>query len=239
MARRHIKSDFAPDVYVFPGGKADAADGVPGDHLSMPTPPKLRDRDEPPVGWRALFMAALRELFEETGLLLARTRNGKWIQESERLGPDELSRLRTQVRAGDLTMEQLSEQCEIRFAADALQPFTNWITPEILTRRFDTFFFLAEMPHVSEARLADEVELTHAVWIAPSQALQRYRSGEFPLVYATERILGQLAGYSSVGALWKASHESIETIAPRWYMDQGERVFVIPGDLGYDSARTR
>lgn len=239
MARRHIKSDFAPDVYVFPGGKADAGDAIPGNHVSMPELPTLRDRHEPALGWRAIFMAAIRELFEETGLLLARTADGQWIQESTGIGPEEIGRLRAAVRAGDLSMAQLSEQSGVSFAADDLKIFANWITPEVLTRRFDTFFFLAQMPHVSEARLADELELTHAVWIKPSKGLERFKAGEFPLVYATERLLEQLARYSSIQELWQAFLKPIETISPRWYLKDGERVFVIPGDEGYESARGR
>jgi len=234
MARRHIKSDFAPDVYVFPGGKADAGDAIPGDHVTMPVSRKVRGREAPAVGWRAIVMAAIRELFEESGLLLARGTDGSWATEPWLLA------VRDQVRSGELSMMALASEHGLTFAGNQLCLFSNWITPEVLTRRFDTFFFLARLPAGAEARLADELELTHSLWIRPADALERFHQGEFPLVFATERHLEALARYDAVDSLWNASIEAvIEPISPRWHMRDGERVFVIPGDAGYESARTR
>lgn len=239
MVRRHIKSDFAPDVYVFPGGKADPADAMSGDHLVMPAVPRLTGRDEPGVGWRAIFMAAIRELFEESGLLLARnsaaTTPNTWLPD-----PDVLSRYRDQIRCGALTMRALARQESLTYSGDDLRLYCNWITPEILSRRFDTFFFLAQFPEGAEARLADSFELTDCLWVRPQAALERNAAGDFPLVFATERILEALSRYDSPAALWEAATVAdIEPICPRWFEKEGEQVFVIPGDTDYDSARTR
>lgn len=239
MARRHIKSDFAPDVYVFPGGKADAGDAVDGEHLLLPKMLRLKGRGEPAAGWRAIVMAALRELFEESGLLLATDAGGAWAPLKPGL-QDRLAAYRDRVRSSALSMVELAATEGLVFRGDHLYLFSNWVTPEVLTRRFDTFFFLARLPEGAEARLADEVELTHSLWISPSAALERFRSGDFPLVFATERHLQRLAAYRSLDDLWTATSRSVvEPVSPRWYMRQGERVFVIPGDDGYAEARTR
>jgi 8-oxo-dGTP pyrophosphatase MutT (NUDIX family) len=238
MARRHIKSDFAPDVYVFPGGKADAGDGQDGEHLRLGELPRLCDREAPQVGWRAIVMAAIRELFEETGLLLAQ-RQAEWVSADTSMSQS-LEDYRDQVRAGTLTMTALAEREGLLFAGDHLRLFSNWITPEVLTRRFDTFFFAARLPHHSEVRLADAFELTDALWIEPANALTRAKTGMMPLVFATERHLQLLCQYDSANHFWDSTGSiTVTPVSPRWYVKNSERVFVIPGDADYELGRTR
>ena len=241
MARRHIKSDFAPDVYVFPGGKADPDDAVDPSFVTESPDPVLADRDEPEVGWTAIRMAAIRELFEECGLLLARRPDGTWADEDGR--PEVRERLaadRHEVKSGRLTMIELARRDKLVFCQDELVLYSNWITPEVLTRRFDTFFFLARLPDNHQPRLADEDELTHAMWISPSNALARFRDGKFPLIFATERHLEQLQTFGSADQLFQSCRgRAIPTISPRWIEQNEARVFLIPGDENYDSARVR
>jgi 8-oxo-dGTP pyrophosphatase MutT (NUDIX family) len=241
MARRHIKSDFAPDVYVFPGGKADPEDAVEGDHI-IPKPPRELASTEPPaVGWVAIHMAAIRELFEETGVLLARGHSSSLLDPGAApLTHDRLAAYRDQVKTGHLTMRDVADRESLVYTADQLCLFSNWITPEMFTRRFDTFFFLARLPGGEDPRHADLHELSDSLWIAPRVALDFHTQGRFPLVFATERILMRLSAAGSINELWAAAETSpVETISPRWTMREGEQIFLIPGDAGYEAARTR
>jgi 8-oxo-dGTP pyrophosphatase MutT (NUDIX family) len=240
MARRHIKSDFAPDVYVFPGGKADEGDAVEGDHVTLPATAKSLWQ-APAVGRVAIHMAAIRELFEESGLLLARRLDGSPLEARD--DPAVAARFavyRDRVRSGTLSMRDLAKQEELVFSGDQLHLFAHWITPEILTKRFDTYFFLARLPAGARARHADLVELTDSLWIRPADALARFAGGEFPLVFATERILMRLAAAPSIDDLWRTGEaEAAEPITPRWIMRSSERIFLIPGDEGYEEALTQ
>ena len=192
MVRRHIKSDFASDVYVFPGGKVDDADAAGASAIELKRSPNAT-ATEPACGWRALYLAAVRELFEESGVLLAPT--------------------------ADLTL------------------FSNWVTPPTLTKRFDTYFFLAKKPLGQEARHADLHELTDSTWITPEEALKRHRNDLFPLVYATLRHLQQLAGFDSIDGLFAfAETNDLTPVHPLPVMRNGHQEFVIPGDSGYDEA---
>jgi 8-oxo-dGTP pyrophosphatase MutT (NUDIX family) len=195
MVRRHIKSDFASDVYVFPGGKVDDADAAGALAIELKRRPNA-SATEPACGWSALYLAAVRELFEESGVLLART--------------------------ADLTL------------------FSNWVTPRTLSKRFDTYFFLAKKPLGQEARHADLHELTDSLWITPEAALERYRNDLFPLVYATLRHLHQLAGFESIDALFAfAETNDLTPVHPLPVMRNGCQEFLIPGDSGYDEALNR
>lgn len=241
MARRHIKSDFAPDVYVFPGGKADAGDVIGEDCLALPALPRHTSVPEPRIGWEAVYAAAIRELFEEAGLLLAHGADGELLDlESSAERRQRYAKYCGQVRRGELTLAALARREGLKLAGDTLLLFANWITPEIFTKRFDTFFFLARLPKAQHAHHADLRELTHILWIDPSIALARYRSGGLPMVVATERNLERLTGFDSVDALWLA-YESLptETVRPRWQTREGERIFLIPGDPGYEDAASR
>lgn len=239
MARRHIKSDFAPDVYVFPGGKAEPEDAVPGTHLVNFATPRLAGREAPPIGWAAIYMAAIRELFEEAGLLLAVRSDGTLLeQDSDGSVRDKYSHHREEVRAGRLSMRHLAKMEMLVYAADQLRLFSNWITPGILSKRFDTYFFVAGTPSGQVPVHADERELTDSLWITPSDALRRCEDGNFPLVFATERHLMALGRFQWVDEILAATNKPVHPICPRWVMEQGARRFLIPGDPGYESAES-
>jgi 8-oxo-dGTP pyrophosphatase MutT (NUDIX family) len=233
MVRRHIRSDFAADVYVFPGGKVDAGDRDPAMVpycAGHPGPEAAAD----PGLWRALRLAAVRELFEEAGVLLAVSRDGALIEYDDERA-ERFDRYRREIHAGSTTLCELAEREELRFALDRLHPISRWITPEVLTRRFDTYFFLAYMPHGQEPA-HDAAETVDSVWIAPADALARYRQGDFPLVFATERHLERMAAHRSIEELVASvTPASLQPVMPRPIGDGGELRFVIPGDEGYES----
>lgn len=238
MCRRHIKSDFAPDVFVFPGGKADPKDALHAHLLDCSTPPPTYTGEEPAIGWPAIYIAAIRELFEETGALLARHREKQTSFPT--LSTEVIDRLpayREGIRSGSVTMADLAREEELLYMSSMLRLFSNWITPPVLKRRFDTFFFAVPLPEGQLPRHADLHELTDSAWITPSKALDDYRKGHFPLVFATERNLERLSRFDCVAAVRAGcERDEIQPVNPRWTMRGEERVFLIPEDPGYEDA---
>ena len=233
MVRRHVRSEFAADVFVFPGGKVDAADADPRVERYV------RDQSGPEVAvggdrqtWLALKIAAIRELFEETGVLLA----GREAQGLIRLDGSErtaFAQHRLRVQTGELSMLDLARLERLRFAADRLHPFSRWITPEILPRRYDTRFFVAYAPPDQDP-MHDAVETTESVWIAPAEALASHQRGDFPLVFPTRKHLERMAHYPSIEPMLAATSASdLEPVMPCIVERGEETVFLMPGDEGY------
>lgn len=193
MVRRHVRSDFAPDVYVFPGGSVTAADveveAMPD--LCIPAPGGVTALGT------GLRVAALRELFEEAGVLLAYRQ-----EERLRLTAEVAARLegyRTDLCAGAERLGNIAAREEMRLATGDLVHWAHWITPEAMPKRFDTHFFLAEAPDGQLAR-HDAIEVTDSAWLTPEEALAGHARREFPLVFATVRQLRELAGLADVAA---------------------------------------
>ena len=231
MVRRPVHSDFAPDVFVFPGGKVEAADRDPDLRPYVTIGDKNRECYEGENCF-PLKVAAVRELFEEAGVLLARGVNGRLVelagQEEARFGE-----YRQGLLAGDLTMLDLARAEVVRFAADLLHIFAHWITPVDFPRRYDTRFFVADLPS-GQQPLHDGQETTDSIWISPHEALQRYRQGEFPLVFATEKNLERMSRYTSAHEMIAAtSPADREPIMPRMIREGSDTRFLIPGDEGY------
>jgi 8-oxo-dGTP pyrophosphatase MutT (NUDIX family) len=226
MVRRHIRSDFAPDVYVFPGGSVAAADReaevtagvcVPLDALTPDTALG--------VGVR---VAAIRELFEEAGVLLA-LRDGQPIEIDDALA-GRLAEWRARLQHDRAAIAELAAAEDIVLATDSLTHCAHWITPEASPKRFSTHFFLAEMPP-GQAALYDEIETTHGVWIRPTDALAGYEADEFPLVFATLHQLRDLATFATLAdafAAWRG--HSPATIMPRVILRDGAELILLPGE---------
>jgi hypothetical protein len=172
-------------------------------------------------------------MFEEAGVLLARDDSGALV----RLAGDEadcFAGYRREMHANRLTILELVERERLRLAADRLHPFSRWITPPPSPRRYDTWFFVAYLPE-HQTPLHDERETTAGHWIAPAEALRLYAEGSFPLVFATERHLERMARYPSIeGMIAAVSPTDLEPVMPRMAQRDGEMVFLIPGDEGYE-----
>ncbi|MGE5334826.1 MAG: NUDIX hydrolase [Nitrososphaerota archaeon] len=222
MVRRHIQSDFAPDVYVFPGGSVDA-----GDRMAEQTPGLCAPVEGDAMG-SGFRVAALRECFEEAGVLLAR--RGADILT---LGHEDVARFadyRTALQQHQLTMAALAQQEGLTLATDALTAWAHWITPEAFPKRFDTHFFLAEMPASQEAA-HDHLETTDGIWIAPEDASAGYERGEFPLVFAQIHQLRELHGLRSFAdARARFGGQQPPTIMPRVVERNGKQVILLPDE---------
>lgn len=223
MVRRHIQSEFAPDVYVFPGGSVTAddqqAERTPGLCVAVAGDDTLGS------GFR---VAALRECFEEAGVLLAR-RGAEMLV----IGEDDVARIagyREALQQRQTTMAALAGQEGLTFATDELTPWAHWITPEAMPRRFDTHFFLAEMPPSQEAAY-DHLETTDGVWITPEEASAGYERGDFPLVFAQIHQLRELHGlHSFADARARFAGHAPHTIMPRVVERDGKPVILLPDE---------
>jgi 8-oxo-dGTP pyrophosphatase MutT (NUDIX family) len=242
LTRRSASSAFAPDAFVFPGGTIEPQDasqaarertlGLEDDRIDREFRAAVSSDlacDEPAVDRAAaatLLVAALRELFEEAGVLFARTDDDVAI-DARSIGSSRVAGERVGIREGTLTFAQFLAAHDWYADARALTLFSHWITPRAEPRRYNTHFFFALAPP-EQAALADTVETHDGLWIAPRDALARYRRGELHLVYPTIKHLERLTAFESVdAALAFAGAKPVLTILPN---DAGAE-FEIPATL--------
>ncbi len=228
MVLRHERSHALPSVYVFPGGtvRADDHNGpeVPEAALSS----MLRRTREPVDRATAagFFRCALRELFEEAGVLLV----GEESAGARTLTVD-LAEERRLLQAGGRPLEAFLRDLGRSSAFDALIPFSHWITPEGYEARFDTWFFVAAMPEAQEA-LHCEIETTEGTWVSPREALRGSQEGRFAIVYPTEMHLRAVAPFGSLADLVAfASSKPLPTVRPIWVGEGASRQPAVPPNL--------
>jgi 8-oxo-dGTP pyrophosphatase MutT (NUDIX family) len=209
MITRHSASGFAAGALAFPGGKVDAADAA-----LAPAAPA-----DPPGPYR---VAAIRETYEEAGLLLARRRGAARL-----LGHDEVAAL------PKVAFAALLAEAGLELAADLLVPYAHWITPVDSPKRFDTQFFLAPVP-AEQRPTADERE-THGVsWMRPEAAIAEADAGRANLVFVTRMNLLRLAASATVAAaLDSARAASVVTVCPEVLKRPEGTFFRIPEAAGY------
>ncbi|HWI80004.1 MAG TPA: NUDIX hydrolase [Ramlibacter sp.] len=234
LLKRHGLSEVLGGVYVFPGGKVDPEDAVldlPA-HLDLPPQTLHAALGEPELDLleaTALHVAALREAFEETGVLYAQGAGARQAA----LAWD----LLRQGRSFDEVLQAMS----LRLEASRLQPWSRWITPVIgavARKRFDTRFFLAAVPEGQQAR-HDDHEATESVWLTPRKALQQYWEGSIALAPPQILSLAHLSRHASIAsALAEARRRLPPTIRPELFEEDGTRVVCYPGD-GQHSVRQR
>lgn len=221
---------FAAGMTVFPGGGVDDRDHA-GLGWSGPDPEFWADRfaitgqsAKVRETARAVVVAAIREVFEETGVLLADVADD--AAGADRSRRDELRVAVSERRAG---MADVLGNGAVR--SDLLRPWGRWVTPEGESRRYDTFFFVAALPHDQHAELLT-TEAEAAEWLAPAEALEQARRGERAMLPPTVAMLTDLAGHRSVQHLM-AAEPDIEVLHPRIVSATGERVRVRVGDREY------
>jgi 8-oxo-dGTP pyrophosphatase MutT (NUDIX family) len=230
MVRRHARSPVMPSAYVFPGGTV-RDDDPPAAAEHGPTLARaLSERSDTPVDAAqaaALYVCAVRESFEEAGVLLVRDRHDRLLSvaESEVGLQDELESTRLALQARELSIGGVLYQHGWSPAFDLLVPFSHWITPKGLAARFDTRFFVAAMP-AGQTALHDTIETTEGVWVAPKQVLE----GDYQTVFATAQHLHRLSAYGSVAELLEfAQSKPIRMISPE-VVEGGEglRAYIQP-----------
>jgi glyoxylase-like metal-dependent hydrolase (beta-lactamase superfamily II)/8-oxo-dGTP pyrophosphatase MutT (NUDIX family) len=198
MTRRSLTASFAPGAYVFPGGGIDAADAqAHGQALRRATQSDLR---------LTQAIAAIRESFEELGILLAQRTDGTTATAEDIAALDRSGPFASQCAARGLTL-----------TADGVFVLAHWITDRDLPRRFDVPFLVARMPE-GQTPVADEAEQFEPVWISPAQALAQHAAGNFFIIFPTIRTLQRLQAFATVEAVLTAcavDDEPLWTSCPR------------------------
>ena len=198
MTRRSMTASFAPGAYVFPGGGIDAADAQA--HSMAQRRPMQSDLH------LTQAIAAIRESFEELGILFARHADGRWADPMDIAAIDRQGPFAAQCQARGLTL-----------AADQVFVLAHWITDRDLPRRFDVPFLVARMPE-GQTPVADESEQFEPVWVRPQDALDRHAQGDFFIIFPTIRTLERLKAFADVDAVLQAcavNDEPLWTSCPR------------------------
>jgi 8-oxo-dGTP pyrophosphatase MutT (NUDIX family) len=239
MLQRTTQAAFASGMYVFPGGRVDDADGAAelDDLCDGLSDAEASDLLRIPRGGLAYWVAAIRECFEEAGVLLARDERGNFVSLSDEQSQARFAVARHEVHDGALSLAQLCRRENLRLAVDAIRYVSHWITPVGEKRRFDTRFFVAVAPH-SQEPLHDDKETIASLWVAPRQALTMARRGELAMIPPTIANLEFLAPYrDSAQAVNAAKQIGVPTpILPKLRYDAEGRVvgIVFPGEPQYD-----
>ena len=207
LLRRRRETAFVPGAYVFPGGRVDGEDGEAG------LLERVRGAPDPWHPRPAYWLAAVREAFEETGVLLARGSDGAWLPDAQ--VDARVARWREALLEEGASLLDALAALEAEVALDDVVHNAHWITPVAEPRRYDTRFFLARLPEGATAR-EDPREMTESVWLRPAHALERFRAGTLPMVFPTVRTLEALAGFDEVDAAlahWRG--RDVPAIQPR------------------------
>jgi len=226
LVKRHGLSDVLGGAYVFPGGKLDGSDSQLGveshlDQTENALHMALGESETAPAQARGLFVAALREAFEESGVLFA-----------DNADPA-MTRNAMQMMRDGVPFNQILAQLQLRLNTSMLAPWSRWITPKmasVSTKRFDTRFFVAAIPEAQVAR-HDDFETTESVWLSPRAALEQYWARDIELAPPQIMSLSHLARHKTVDTvLAEARNKTPPLICPEPHDHNGERVLCYPGD---------
>jgi 8-oxo-dGTP pyrophosphatase MutT (NUDIX family) len=235
MLERSSRADFAPGLFVFPGGGVDAEDeGVAAEKAAAGLTPEAAGRalsDSPsPRHALAHYVTAIRETFEEAGILLARSADGSSVEVPESTlaegrrasAPDGTGFLDWLARAG------------LRAAAEDLIYFAHWITPKAAPKRYDTRFFLAEAPAGARVH-TDQAEIVAYRWAAPDEALAAHAAGRMPMIEPTFHNIRALQGFASPAQARDAlAGRTVRAVRPQFVtLPDGQRKILLPWDPGF------
>ena len=244
MLRRNLASEFVAGAYVFPGGSVDPEDHGPAVEALCAG---RSDAEASAVlgvesGGLAYWVAALRECFEEAGVMLARrlddgSQVGAMLDTSD---PEVASRFavyRDAVNRQELGLLEIGQREGLVLAVDSVYYVSHWITPELAPRRYDTRFFITAAPPGQVAR-HDESETIATIWIRPGEALSREADGEIELLPPTIANLRSIEGFSSTRGVmdWARQVTHVTTVLPIVLIEDGHVLILRPGDPGYEEA---
>ncbi len=228
MMVRHYEIDFNSGALVFPGGSVDE-----GDQEIIERPELYSGGEGLDEGGLSFRIAAIRETFEESGILLARPRGSNSPVDAKRAAAIEADS-RAALSEGKTSFLKVLADSGMVLALDELVPYAHWITPEGMPKRFDTWFFLAAAPP-EQAGAHDGKESTDSIWLSPREAVAGGESGRFKLPFPTTRNLIKLGKQPNVAAALNSSrHQPIVTVMPVMTRLNGGRQLRIPREAGYD-----
>lgn len=228
MVVRHHQIDFASGALVFPGGKTDRQDGDPRVLARLSSYSDANDRQS------MLRASAIREAFEESGILLARDALGQAVQP----GP-QLDAWRAGLNDRSTTLGDILEHGQLTLAADDLVHYSHWITPEFMPKRFDTHFYLARVP-AGQVADHDGHENVDSVWITPQQAIDDAQAKRRTVIFPTLSNVVRLAQFHSVAqAFDEISRTPVVPILPWMEKRDDGRYVCIPKDAGFTLTESR
>src|SRR5580704_15986235 len=228
MMVRHYEIDFSSGALVFPGGSVDK-----GDQEIIANPALYAGGEGLDASALSFRIAAIRETFEESGILLARVSGSNSLVDARRASEIEAAH-RGPLCEGKTTFSKILADNGLRLALDELLPYAHWITPEGMPKRFDTWFFLASAPP-AQLGAHDGKESTDSIWLSPREALEGGESGRFKLPFPTTRNLIRLGKQPNVrAALEEMKGKPIVTVMPVMTKLNGGRQLRIPKEAGYD-----
>lgn len=223
MVLRHHQIDFASGALVFPGGKVEERDL---DSRFMEVSNSQLDPGLKPC----YLIAAIRETYEESGILLAMEPDGSEIT-AERLNT--LFHYRKKLENNNIGLYEFLKKENLVADTRSLVSYAHWITPIVMPKRFDTHFFLVKAPE-GQIGKHDGSESVDSLWITPKQALLDYEQGKRTIVFPTRMNIRKLLPFDTVEQVMETvKKEKLETICP-WIEDRKEGQFLcIPKEAGY------
>jgi 8-oxo-dGTP pyrophosphatase MutT (NUDIX family) len=175
MIKRAATTNFG-NAWVFPGGKVDAEDILQSKENSY-------------------LLAAIRECFEESGVLIAQNNSGMLYSPDNQGELDLLKKHQKKINDRKLNFHNFLEELHLKPAFNKLNFFSHWVTPKTEKKRYSTKFFLAQFP-INQLALHDGYEGVESVWIAPKDALRLYSEGKFPIILPTIKSLEELKNFN-------------------------------------------
>jgi 8-oxo-dGTP pyrophosphatase MutT (NUDIX family) len=239
LLKRHEKSSFMGGNYVYPGGRVDRDDGS----LEICSLSKGMTFEEAQKILRGTFsqeesfahwVAAIRELFEEAGVLLAYDQKGNLFQLRNRDEREKFLHYRKLLQEGKINISEMAQKENLLLALDQLHYYAHWITPEAQSQRFDTRFFLTRYPSGQEAS-HDQKETTAGIWITPKKALEENLRGDVILSPPTLKTLEDLSRFKSTDEVFNSQRkEYILPILPILTKVTSGPLIIFPWDPEYE-----
>lgn len=242
LMQRHRAQKFMGGAYVFPGGKLDPQDEAmgerPGSH-GLDADLARRQLQEPDLRdgtALGLFFTAVRETFEEAGVLLARDSCGDLLAFREGETAGRYARHRLRIYEKKVSLGELAAHEGLTYALDLLVPYAHWITPEVESRRFDTRFFLCRHPS-GQAPFHANLEMTRSFWTPPADALREHEAGRLLLMPPTLKTLEELSAFATIEDLFShATRRTIHPIMPEAFSFPGGFGVRLPHDPEYTTS---
>ena len=237
MLRRNLNSDFVGGAYVFPGGAVDlhdsgaAVEAICAGRTDADASKQLGIER----GGLAFWVAAVRECFEEAGVLLAIDEHDNVVSLADEVTADRFVEWRHKVDHAEASLVELCAAEGLRIMAGEIYYFAHWITPVGPSRRYDTRFFVAAAPP-EQHPVHDDRETIATVWINPAEALRKQKAREMELIFPTIRNLEAISRFDTASELLAAAAaiDEVVTVLPKVVSgDTGLRI-LLPGDAGYD-----
>ena len=239
LLKRHEKSSFMGGNFVYPGGRVDREDGSMelcsySRGTTVEDAHRMLGRTLSPEESFAHWIAGIRELFEEAGILLAYDHTGNPFEYKNEEDKRRFIDYRDQLQKEKTTICQIAKESNIHLALDQLHYYAHWITPEARSERFDTRFFLARHPEGQEASY-DQKETIEGIWLSPQRALEENLNRKIALSPPTLKTMEELSNYKTIEEVFDSLKEKdIQPILPFLTKISNEPTIILPEDREYE-----